>query len=111
MVRISIQKQVGARLRAIRVEKKLTQEALEEKGISSRYYSRIERGTANPTLGTLEGICKKMGVQMEDLFQFPSSKRNRSENELAAITRINNIMRQGDEESVRKLRVFLEEIL
>lgn len=111
MAPISIQKRVGARLRAIRVSKGLTQESLEEKDISSRYYSRIERGVVNPTIGTLDSICKKMGVQIEEVFRFSSPKQRMSEDELAVITHMNRALKSGKEEDIRKIRVFFERIL
>ena len=56
-------KSIGARLRAARKSKKLSQEhAAELIGITAPYYGRIERGERGMSLKTLDRIVRAFGV-------------------------------------------------
>ncbi len=59
---------IAERLRALRVERGLTQWALAERGLSYKYYQRIEAGRANATVRTLARITRALGVPLHDLF-------------------------------------------
>ena len=51
------------RLKKLRAERGMTQEALAEKaGISRSYITRLELGQQDPTLGTLEKLAKALKV-------------------------------------------------
>jgi len=51
------------RLKKLRAERGMTQEALAEKaGISRSYIARLELGQQDPTLGTLEKLAKALKV-------------------------------------------------
>ncbi len=59
---------VTRNLKAQRLAKKLSQEALAEKaGISVSYVSMLERGQRSPPLDTLESLAKALGVRAVDL--------------------------------------------
>ena len=64
---------LGARIRALREEQGLTQEALAyESDVGSKgYVSDIESGRALPSLSTLEAIADRLAVELVDLFTFP----------------------------------------
>lgn len=59
---------LGRAIRALRAKKGATQETLaHEAGITVAHLSGIERGHANPTWGTVEGIASALDVSMEEL--------------------------------------------
>ncbi len=62
--------QVGERIREIRKEENLSLEALALRcDMNPAYVGHIERGIRNPTLFTLDRICKGLGISIEDLFK------------------------------------------
>ena len=64
-------KQVGTRLREIRVDKGLTIEKLAlESGIDYTQISRIELGKINTSIYQIYIITKKLDVPMKDIFVF-----------------------------------------
>jgi transcriptional regulator with XRE-family HTH domain len=66
-----LRKDFGNRLRAIRQERKLTQEQFAELvGISVDFLSLIERGRNAPSFETLDQIAKGLGVTVMALFDF-----------------------------------------
>jgi len=59
---------VGARLRQLRLARKLTQEQLAERaGLSGKFLGELERGRGNPTLTTLAALSDALGVRLVDL--------------------------------------------
>lgn len=67
-------KRLGARIIELRHERALTQERLAwEAGLKSKgYLSRIERGERLPTLDVCARLAHRLGVEVRDLFIFPS---------------------------------------
>ncbi|MFA4828862.1 MAG: helix-turn-helix transcriptional regulator [Thermodesulfovibrionales bacterium] len=64
-------KLVGARLKELRRSQGLSQEQLAEKAdINSKYLSRMERGTENPTLDMLIKLSNALEVEMWEMFDF-----------------------------------------
>ena len=64
-----LQKQVGARIRELRVKKGLSQEALAEVcRLHRTYVGLIERGQRNLSLSTIEVIAGALGVPVAELF-------------------------------------------
>lgn len=58
----------GKRVRAYRLKKDLSQEALAHNADSNRtYISDVERGTRNPSIEIVERIAKALDVKMGDL--------------------------------------------
>ena len=74
MVQASVVKEVGRRIRHLRIERagaRLTQEDLSERAhISVSFLSMIERGERSPHLETLAAIADALEVRMADLFHF-----------------------------------------
>ena len=70
----SLAEAVGARIRQLREEQELTQELLAyEAGLKSKgHLSGIEKGLVLPTLPTLSLLADRLGVDLFDLFIFPS---------------------------------------
>jgi transcriptional regulator with XRE-family HTH domain len=66
----SLQQSFTARLRQLRAERKMSQEALAEKaGISRVYLARMELGLHEPTLSMLEKLAKALKVTVGKLVE------------------------------------------
>ena len=59
----------GNRLRHLRKARKLRQLDMEDFGLSSKYYQRLESGQVNPTLLTLHKLASAFEVSVYDLFR------------------------------------------
>jgi DNA-binding XRE family transcriptional regulator len=67
---LNYKKLVGERIKALRVANALTQEVLAERcGIFRTYLSRIESGSANPTLVVLVALAGALEVAPSELFK------------------------------------------
>jgi len=76
---LSLRRQFGIRLKAIRLERKLTQEQFAELvGISVDFLSLIERGLNAPSFEVLERMAKKLDLQVWELFDFRKTMRSLS---------------------------------
>jgi transcriptional regulator with XRE-family HTH domain len=63
-------KKFGKRVRQLRLERGLTQEALGSKcDLDLTYIGRIERGEQNSSLVVIGAIAKGLGVSLEELFK------------------------------------------
>jgi len=59
---------LGARVRQLREARHLTQESLAEAaGLATKHLQDIERGRTNPTLATLVGLARALGVGIHTL--------------------------------------------
>lgn len=69
---------IGARIRAIRKAKGMTQEELAE-NISTQhsYIGYVERGEQNLTIQTLEKIADALSVEIRELFEYEGLKINK----------------------------------
>ena len=60
---------LGARLRAARKGRNLTQERLAEaSGLSARHIAKIEKGAVNPSFEALLTLVKTLGVSFDSIF-------------------------------------------
>lgn len=60
----------GLRVRALRLERGLSQEALAaEAGIHRTYIGGIERGLRNPALKNIAALARALRVPVKDLFE------------------------------------------
>ena len=65
----SVPQHFGQMVKKIRKKKQLTQEDLSEKSdIGVQYISRIETGTANPTLKIVSALAVALDATLSDLF-------------------------------------------
>ena len=63
---------LGTNLRARRLAKNLSQEALGEAiGVHRTYIGALERGEKNPSLRSLERLAARLGVEPLSLLQMP----------------------------------------
>ncbi len=65
---MDVRKRLGAKVRSLRLERGLSQEAFAyECGVSQQYISGLERGMRNPTLMMLCDIAAALSVNVADL--------------------------------------------
>ena len=65
----SASRYLGLMVRAMRKQRQLTQENLSEKtDIGVQYLSRIENGSANPTLKIISALATAFEVALSDIF-------------------------------------------
>ena len=61
--------ELGERLRAIRVLRRLTlREVAEAAGVSESFVSQLERGRSNASVATLQRLAGAVGIEVSDLF-------------------------------------------
>ncbi|MGN7360400.1 helix-turn-helix domain-containing protein [Paenibacillus sp. SAF-054] len=100
---------VGARIRELRKEKGLTQEALGEKGgFHFSYIGQIERGEKNVALLNLAKIAEALGVDISQLFTQPHL--DQGEESKADIQEINYILNQQNAQKVAMAKNVVKEI-
>ena len=67
---MTINKQLGARIRYLRQQKNMTIEDLAlEAEINRNYLCDLERGTRNPTVVVLNKIAKALDINLTTLFE------------------------------------------
>ena len=67
---MTINKQLGARIRYLRQQKNWTIEDLAlEAGINRNYLCDLERGSRNPTVNILNRIVKALDINLSTLFE------------------------------------------
>ena len=72
----SLRRDFGNRLKAIRLDRKLTQEEFAELvGISVDFLSLIERGVNSPSFEVLERMADRLDLQVRELFDFRKPAR------------------------------------
>lgn len=64
-------KKVAKRLKALRIDRDLTQATIAEKAkMSTNYYAKIERGEVRPSVDIYERLAKALKVTASDIFPF-----------------------------------------
>lgn len=72
----ALQERFGSKCRELRVATGLSQEAFARRaGIDRTYYSSIETGSRNVTLGTMSQIAAALDITMSDLLEGVSPDR------------------------------------
>lgn len=108
----NLYRQVGERVKAHRKLARLTQERLAEKAdLSVHYLSRIETGSAAPTLDSLERIAQALGVQIGELFQFRKGEVQEAKELLHQIQRLLKNRRPEELRMARNLVGQIVELL
>ncbi len=106
----NLKRQLGYRLKELRLAKGLKQEDMETWGFSYRYYGKMERGLVNPTIETLAKLCEIFEIDLVDLFIFMKPRESASENREVVALKVGQVLK-GTDRKIKKLKVFLEEIL
>lgn len=71
LIDMSVNSNIGNKLKRARMEQGLTQEELAERaGIRANYYAKIERGEINTTIDTLQKIASALNVKSSDILPF-----------------------------------------
>ncbi|MEK3718453.1 helix-turn-helix domain-containing protein [Paenibacillus sp. FSL R7-0333] len=106
-----ILKQVGARIRALRKEQALSQEALGEKGgFHFSYIGQIERGEKNVSLLNLHKIAESLEVNIIQLFAYQGEEFMVTAAE-SDIQDIVSMLREANDEKIRLAKNVLKELL
>ncbi|MCA9329110.1 helix-turn-helix transcriptional regulator [Candidatus Saccharibacteria bacterium] len=67
----STTRRVAKRLKALRLDRDLTQADIAEKAkMSTNYYAKIERGEVRPSVDIYERLAKALKVTASDIFPF-----------------------------------------
>ncbi|MEK5277966.1 MULTISPECIES: helix-turn-helix domain-containing protein [Paenibacillus] len=109
---MNILETIGLRIREIRLEKQLTQEALGERiGASYSYVGRIERGQKNISLQTLEKIAQALEVSEADFFTYSLTGETKQSEKMKEIQEINVMLYKQDLQSILKVKPIIAELL
>lgn len=98
----------GRRLRRLRSQRRLTQQALGDKaGLSYKYVGAIERGEENPSLKVVAKLATALRLELGDLFEF-----EHEETEPAQLKRkLDRLLKEADvatlQQAVKLLRAIL----
>jgi len=103
--------QLGLRLKQLRLLRGLKQEDLDRWDFSYRYYGKLERGLVNPTVETLARLCEIFNVSLSDLFIFMEGDKTTSEEKEQVAIKLAKVLKENRRTKLKKLRVFLDEIL
>lgn len=99
--------QVGKRIRALRMQKGLTQEDLSEAaGIHPKYLSALESGRQNITLKTLDGLARGLDVEPYELLLIPMDLPQKQ-----VRTMIQKMLDQADPGTLNALFTILKELV
>ena len=101
---------LGARLKAVRKERNLTQERLAElSGRSARHIAKIEKGEVNPSFEALSTLVKALGVSFDSVFD-PASEQVEAEiQEIAGLYRA--CPEQGQRLILAAIRAMAKELM
>ena len=100
---------VGERIRKIRKEEGLSLELFALRcDMNVAYVGHIERGVQNPTLNTLERICKGLDISVEDLFMDKSATVDMN---TAALQYFSQVTRDLSPEQFHRLLNIIKEIV
>lgn len=94
-------KQIGGKIREVRIKKGLTQEDLADKsGLHSTYIGGVERGERNLTVLSLEKIAKGLDLDIRDFLERRKEKRYPTAQERVS-GEIMQMLRRKDEKTLQ----------
>jgi transcriptional regulator with XRE-family HTH domain len=102
---------LGKRLREIRLSKGWTQEDMQEKGFSYRYYGMIERGEVSPSIDTISKLADIFEITFNELFRFPFVEGKDSQEIEEIVAEVLKVIKSKNQKKVKKLKIFIKEIL
>lgn len=104
-------KLVGARIRLLRKERGLSQEALGEKGgFHFSYIGQVERGEKNISLLNLAQIAEALEVNLIQLFSYVDEKTEVTSTD-NSIQEVVGMLRETTDEKIRLAKNVLKELL
>ncbi|QDY81966.1 helix-turn-helix transcriptional regulator [Paenibacillus polymyxa] len=104
-------KLVGARIRALRKEKGLSQESLGEKGgFHFSYIGQIERGEKNVSLINIAKIADALDVNLIQLFAYVNEDIKVTKQE-AGLNEIITLLRNSSLQTIKLVKNIVKEIL
>jgi len=94
---LDVKQLVGARIKALRTKRGLTQEELSEQvGINPKYLSSIESGKENPTFNTLIALSESLGVDFGEMFNLLESEDPKASRRI-----VKSMVDDADDEQIR----------
>jgi XRE family transcriptional regulator, regulator of sulfur utilization len=109
--RLDIRKVLGAWLRQVRNEKGLTQEEVAElAGVSTQYYSEVERGVRNITVLNVQRLLVGLEVNKEEVVKLLRTA-DMSDDEAAIIELVARLFAHGTKKAKRQVRGVLTELV
>lgn len=100
----AVDKALGKRVAELRKAAELTQAQLAEKvGVAVETISRLERGSAIPSLARLEGIARALRVELPDLFAPATNSQ--------ALAALVDLLRRHTDEEITMIRDVAVRIL
>lgn len=98
---------IGQRIRELRLSRSMTQQVLAERaGLNEKHLGVLERECKDLAVSTLVRIAEALDVPVGELFV--ESPRDDKE---VVRRRVRDLLASGNDGAIRRLRVFLEEIL
>ncbi|MCM3174226.1 MULTISPECIES: helix-turn-helix domain-containing protein [unclassified Paenibacillus] len=106
-----ILKLVGARIKVLRKDKGLSQEALGERGgFHFTYIGQVERGEKNVSLINLGKIAEALDVNVSQLFAYVNDEIDLTETDIM-IQEVVDMLRDASLDNIQLSRNILKEIL
>ncbi|MDR6725640.1 transcriptional regulator with XRE-family HTH domain [Paenibacillus amylolyticus] len=103
---------VGARIKVLRKEKGLSQEALGEKGgFHFTYIGQVERGEKNISLVNLAKIAEALEVNLSQLFAYVNEDVNHKKESEIVIQEISDMLRETHLKNVILSKNMIKELL
>jgi transcriptional regulator with XRE-family HTH domain len=89
----------GQRLRALREDRRLTQQELGDKaGLSYKYLGSVERGSENPSLRVILKLAEALEVEPRHLFEF----HHEATSPTVLRKELNRLLRDADQEKLQQ---------
>ena len=97
---MNIQMTLGQQVRALRRQRRLTQEQLAElAGVSLQHIGEIERGQGNPTLNSLVKVADALDISLSELFE--NSEQYTSDKQMRYL--LHQLVEQSSEPGLKQL--------
>ena len=112
MTKGELNKRFGKKLRELRKMRGLTQEDLGDRsGLHWKFIGQVERGDSDIKLNNIARIASGLEMDIDDLlfFCFPQERFSKEAKEILAL--LIPILKSNKKKTLRKLKVFINEIL
>jgi transcriptional regulator with XRE-family HTH domain len=107
---VMLSRRIGRNIAILRKRRGLTQEKLAEKtGLSQNFIARLETGSKNPSIETIEAIANAIGCDIEEIVRKDPDNTNIRTKDLH--NRLDKIIEICGKEKTLKILRIIEEIL